>query len=260
MKIKAVTFNLRMHTLRDGVNYFFNRSPYILAKIKEEKPDIIGFQEATREIHEWLSANLVEYTLVGIGREKDFGGEANPIAFRKDRFDLFGMTQYWLSETPEIPGSRYEHQSPCPRVLVSVKLKEKKSGEVLRFYNTHLDHVDAEARLLGIRQILMQIKEDYEKSPHPLILTGDMNASPEEISMLEVTALANPKLVDAAGRVVRSFHGYHGGAPYEGSIDCKIDYIFTNVLEDAIECDVWDGVYNGMYLSDHYPIMAELHL
>ena len=79
MKVKAVTFNLRMHTLRDGVNYFFNRSPYILAKIKEEKPDIIGFQEATREIHEWLSANLVEYTLVGIGREKDFGGDFSVI-------------------------------------------------------------------------------------------------------------------------------------------------------------------------------------
>ena len=260
MKIKVVTFNLRMNTHRDGINYFFNRAPLILKRIREEKPDIIGFQEATQPILEWLKATLTEYTLVGIVRSKDFKSEANPIAFRKDRFDLFSFQQFWLSPTPEVPGTRYEEQSDCPRVCCAVKLREIGTTEVVRFYNTHLDNVDAEARLLGIRQIRVQIKEDYEKSPHPLILTGDMNASPEEISMLEVTAFANPKLVDAAGRVVRSFHGYHGGSPYEGSIDRKIDYIFTNVLEDAIECDVWDGVYNGMYLSDHYPIMAELHL
>ena len=36
MKIKVVTFNLRMNTHRDGINYFFNRAPLILAKIREE--------------------------------------------------------------------------------------------------------------------------------------------------------------------------------------------------------------------------------
>ena len=44
MTFKAVTFNLRMNTMKDGINYFFNRSPFILKKINEEKPDIIGFQ------------------------------------------------------------------------------------------------------------------------------------------------------------------------------------------------------------------------
>lgn len=258
MTIKALTFNLRMNTLHDGVNYFFNRSPYILAKIKKEYPDIIGFQEATRDIHAWLTANLTEYTIVGIGREKDFGGEANPIAFRKDRFELFGMTQYWLSETPEIPGSRYEHQSICPRVLVAVKLKETKSGKVLRFYNTHLDHVDAEARLLGITQILNQIREDFKKSEHPVILTGDMNASPDEVSMLAISDFTTPKLTDAAGKVKVSFHGYHRLSPYEGDGERKIDYIFTNLVNNPIDCSVWDDVSGDIYLSDHYPIMAEL--
>ena len=116
MKIKVVTFNLRMNTTRDGINYFFNRAPLILERINEEKPDIIGFQEATQPILEWLKATLTEYTLVGIGRSETFKSEANPIAFRKDRFDLFSFQQFWLSPTPEVPGTRYEEQSTCPRV------------------------------------------------------------------------------------------------------------------------------------------------
>lgn len=260
VKIKVVTFNLRMNTMNDGINYFFSRSPYILKRIKKEDPDIIGFQEATREIHEWLLANLSEYTIVGIGRESDFGGEANPIAFKKDKFDLFDFTQYWLSPTPEVPGSRYEHQSRCPRVSVSVKLIDRETKKIVRFYNTHLDHVDSEARLLGIRQILDQIDHDYQKSPHPVILTGDMNASPEEISMLAVTEFETTRLVDAAGDVKRSFHAYHGGSPYEGNGGAKIDYIFTDLVDSPIHCSVWDEVNQGIFLSDHYPIMAELDL
>ena len=256
MKLKVVTFNLRMNTLYDGSHYFFNRSPFILKMLKEEKPDIIGFQEATREIHAWLLANFSEYTFVGVGRDADFSGEANPIAFLTNRFDLFCMHQFWLSPTPDIPGSRYEHQSICPRVCVSARLIEKKSGEVIRFYNTHLDHIDAEARRLGISQILSTIESDYQNAPCPVILTGDMNAEPDEISMQAVRDATCPVLVDASGDLKHTFHGYHGGSPYEG--DGKIDYIYTNLVSSPILCDVWDGNENGLYLSDHYPIMAEL--
>ncbi len=257
MELKVVTFNLRMNTMRDGEQYFFYRAPYILEKIQNERPDVIGFQEATREIHAWLSEHLSDYTVVGVGRGSDFSDEANPIAFLTSRFELFGMTQYWLSPTPEIPGSRYAHQSACPRVAVSVKLLDKKSKEVFRFYNTHLDHIDAKARLLGINQILAQIKEEYCRSPHPVILTGDMNATPDEVSMTAVSALDSPHLVDAAGNVKTTFHGYCGGDPYEGSV--KIDYIFTNLVEEAIACDVWCDCNNGLWLSDHYPIAAVLN-
>ena len=183
MKIKVVTFNLRMNTHRDGINYFFNRAPLILARIREEKPDVIGFQEATQPILEWLKATLTEYTLVGIGRSKDFKSEANPIAFRKDRFELFSFNQFWLSPTPEVPGTRYEEQSDCPRVCCAAKLREIGTTEVIRFYNTHLDHIGEKARLYGMNQIVAYMEEEKAKSAHPVILTGDMNAEPYELSI-----------------------------------------------------------------------------
>ena len=256
MRFKAVTFNLRMNTLYDGKRYFFNRSPYILEMIKREKPDIIGFQEATTDIMRWLLANLDAYTIVGIGRNADFSGEANPVAFLKERFVLFGMNQFWLSPTPEIPGSRYKHQSKCPRVLVSVKLMEKNTKEVLRVYNTHLDHIDAQARLFGMQQILEQIASDHNCSSHPLILCGDMNASPEEESIRKVLSHKTPELIDVTAQVKHSFHGYHGGSPYEDGD--KIDYIFINNLLTCRAITVWDDPCDDYYLSDHYPILADL--
>ena len=257
MKIKVATFNLRMNTLRDGINYFFNRAPLILERINKEKPDIIGFQEATQPILEWLRATLTEYTLVGIGRSAEFKSEANPIAFRKDRFDLFSFQQFWLSPTPEVPGTRYEEQSTCPRVCCVAKLREIGSTEVIRFYNTHLDHIGESARLFGMNQVIACMEEDKQKSAHPIILTGDMNATPEEAAIKAVYASSALGLKDASENVIHTFHGFNGGSPYE--IDKgKIDYIFTDLKVVGEGATAWEDFVEGRYLSDHYPVCVTL--
>ena len=257
MKIKVVTFNLRMNTPRDGINYFFNRAPLILERIREEKPDIIGFQEATQPILEWLKATLTEYTLVGIGRSETFKSEANPIAFRKDRFDLFSFQQFWLSPTPEVPGTRYEEQSTCPRVCCAAKLREIGTTEVIRFYNTHLDHIGEKARLFGMNQIIEYMEEEKVKSAHPIVLTGDMNAEPYEPSIKAVLASDALGLKDASETVTRTFHGFRGGSPYE-TTGGKIDYIFTDMIPVEGTATAWEDCVEGRYLSDHFPVCVTL--
>ena len=125
MKFSVVTFNLRCEAVVDGPNYFFNRAPYIAAKIRKENPDIICFQECTPRMQEWLRNTLFDYEVVGMGRNLKLDGESNPVAFRKDKFDLFGFDQFWLSPTPFVPGTRYEHQSRCPRICMTVCLSPK---------------------------------------------------------------------------------------------------------------------------------------
>ena len=49
--------------------------PLILEKIRQEKPDIIGFQEVLPHVAAWLKENLTEYYIAGCGREKDLTGE-----------------------------------------------------------------------------------------------------------------------------------------------------------------------------------------
>lgn len=260
MKIKVVTFNLRMESESDGKNYFFNRAPLILEKIRAEKPDIIGFQEATERIYEWLKANLYEYSLFGTGRNSDFTGEACPVAFRKERFELYSLDQFWLSPTPRTPGSRYQQQSKCPRVCTVCRIREKSSAEIVSFYNTHLDHIGEQARLLGMNQILSRIASDSGEFPCPVVLTGDMNADPDEISMRKAADTAcgrnGATLTDTTAAVPLSFHGYteDGITPYSQ----KIDYIFTDVKNGDSELKIWDDCRDGVFLSDHFPISVTI--
>lgn len=256
MKIKAVTFNLRVATRYDLQNYFFNRTPLILKTIRKENPDILCFQEANDEMLGWLRVNLTDYTVVGTGREKNLNGEANPIAFRKELFTLFSLDQFWLSPTPTVPGSRYEEQSDCPRICMVATLKYQEGSEnrLMRVYNTHLDHVSQKARLLGIESILERIGNDNDRVRLPMILTGDFNATPDEECIQRVGAFTKVMLTDVTKDIPTSFHEY--GRLRENN---KIDYIFT----DAQKCDetlAWTATENEIWLSDHYPIHAVLEI
>jgi len=108
--IKLVTFNIRCDYGQDGINNFNFRAPLITDKINTEKPDIICFQEVLPHIASWLKTAFADYYIIGCGRSADFADEQEAIAFKKDRFNLVNMSTFWMSETPNIPGSRYEKQ------------------------------------------------------------------------------------------------------------------------------------------------------
>lgn len=250
--LTIVTFNLRMDNRSDGENFFFNRSPFILSTIIEQKPDLICFQEATPRILEWLRANLYEYTVVGTGRDRDLSDEANPIAFRKDKFELFTLDQFWLSPTPHTPGSRYEEQSICPRICMSALLRFKSDSSLVRVYNTHLDHVSEKARALGMKSVLEKISADSAAYDAPVLLCGDMNATPNEQCMVDARVFG---LNDLTAGVTHTFHGF-------GKLDRdhKIDYIYSNSRCLGRYTRVWDMTKGKLFLSDHYPILCEIEL
>ena len=70
------------------------------------------------------------------------------------------MQSYWLSETPYVPASRYAEQSICPRICNEALFEDLETGKVFRIVNTHLDHIGAQARILGLRQILEKLKTE----------------------------------------------------------------------------------------------------
>ncbi len=250
-KLTIVTFNLRMDTRSDGENYFFNRAPFILDTLNQEKPDVICFQEATPRILAWLKANLYSYTVVGCGRGRDLSDEANPIAFRKDKFELFSLDQFWLSPTPYTPGSRYKEQSACPRICMTALLHLKGSSRLVRIYNTHLDHISEKARTLGMNSVLKKIAADDRAYDAPAILCGDMNAYPSEDC---ISAAKASGLIDFTETVAHSFHDFG-----RQKSDKKIDYVFGRGCK-CRSVKVWDGQKDGRYLSDHFPIGCEVEI
>ena len=252
--IAVVTYNLRVNTPYDGENSFENRKDLVRRKLLASMPDILCFQEALPDMFAWLRNILGNsYDFVGFGRMADFGDEANPIFFRRDRFRLHGFEQIWLSDAPYKPGSRFPGQSPCPRICVCAELKPF-DGEPFRVFNTHLDHpFEAEnIRLAEIEAVFRFISEQNQKCSKPFILTGDFNAKPDSKTLCRVRENCSPTVVDITGEIPVTYHAY-GKEPPE-----KIDYIIVPKGTSCGDVSAWtdfDGVH---YLSDHYPVEAEI--
>ncbi len=255
---RVCTFNLRLDTPWDGKNRFRYRRPLIRRTLKKEGFDVIGFQEVLPSMRRWLDKTLKRYTLVGVGRGGALDDEQNPVAFRTDIFDLIGHDTFWLSPTPCVPGSRFaEDQSPCPRICTAVLLRDKTSDNLLRVYNTHLDHVGERAREQGLRVLLARIAWDETRYPGvPILLMGDFNATPDTPLLSMVTSLTvTPPLRDVSGRVEATFHGYN---PLAGG--SKIDYLFTNALCDESQTHIVQMSHFSRCLSDHHPLTAAIRV
>ena len=160
---------------------------------------------------------------------------------------------FWLSPTPFIPGSRYENQSMNPRTCVCATLKEKNFSQPFRVYVTHLDDQGVTARCQGISQVLHRMEEDRTHLPMPAILMGDFNAHPEDEELFRVKSL--PYLRDITTGFSHTFHGFGDSSAFE-----KIDYIFVSEEWTAESVSLWEDCWDGVYLSDHYPICAQLTL
>ena len=246
--LKIFSFNIRI-CVDKGANDFELRKHRIAELINTEKPDIVGFQEATDTMRAELSKMLDGYYVLGCGRNSDYRGESAAVAYRIDKFELIRLENFWLSATPSIPASRYgEDQSKCPRITTALLLVARDGGKPFWFINTHLDHVGSTARLLGVTQLMQYVSEKRE----PCILTGDFNAEPTSKEIRALSANEHLGLIDCTEGIVGTFHDY--GKMKKPS---KIDYIFTNMSCDVSRSFAFsDKAPNGTYYSDHLPVCA----
>ena len=253
-QIKVMSFNLRMDTEHDGINRFRNRIGRVMEVINTENPDVIGFQEVTPTMREWLVETLADYYTVGAGRNADYSGESALIAYKKSAFDLISCESIMLSSTPHIMGSRYEgvDQSRCPRVYTRLLLKHKDIREPIYFYNVHTDHEGQLARTLATVQLLQDICSHNRN----FVMTGDFNAQPDDREIKMLTAATARRVLDVSETVGGTFHNY-------GRLEMpvKIDYIFTDARNKVIDCSlIEDKPVNEVYLSDHNPLFAVLEI
>lgn len=249
--MKIVTFNIRCDYGQDGDNNFCFRKPLILEKLRQERPDIICFQEVLPHVAVWLKEALPEYYVIGCGRSEVLEDEQAAIAYRRDSMNLIQMETYWLSERPYEPASRYPDQSICPRVTTEAVFQELATKQVFRVANTHLDHEGPLARQQGLRQIMTKLGEAALFSQAPAIVTGDMNAEPDSREMAVMKEY--PGYVDVTAGIGITYHGY-----MRTEQPCCIDYIFAKgfVCDSVVK---WTDQRDGVFLSDHYPVCAVLH-
>ena len=259
MKLNICTFNIRTDAACDGINCFDGRKPLIRREFPKYNADIIGFQEVQMRMRDWLTENLAGYTVLGTGRDADLGGEHVCIAYKTEKFRPVSLDTFWLSDTPRVPGSRFgTDQSKCPRICTAAVLLCLETKTCIRVYNTHLDHVGAMAQAQGITLVLSRIAQDDALYPDtPVVLTGDFNIRPDNPIVAGIGAFRScgKPLTDVTPDVGCTFHAYKTPDP-----SYKIDYIFTNALCDASASYTLKDEENGVFFSDHYPVMAEIEI
>lgn len=255
LPMRVLSFNVRYQNSSDkGDNAWTARKVEAARVITDDKPDLIGFQEALRSMLDDLAASVSGYQEIGVGREDGkTKGEYSAIWVKKDRFDVQESGTFWLSETPEIPNSK-SWGNRVTRVCTWAKLLDKLSGRTLHFYNLHLDHESQEARDKGTAQVLKHMEG---RSPAgPFVLTGDFNSG-ENSSVVKSILESNLKPVDSwrAAHPENPASGSGTFHTFTGATDKgRIDYIFVPPGSKIPDSEIIHHHNGNVYPSDHFPI------
>ncbi|MFT3897171.1 MAG: endonuclease/exonuclease/phosphatase family protein [Thermomonas sp.] len=250
--LRVMTFNVRVPVASDGANDWTHRRALAAEVIRAEAPDVIGTQELVKQQGDDLVAALPGYRWFGRGRRGGDGDEHMGVLYRGDRLRVLASGDFWLSDTPDVPGSiSWGH--PYPRMVTWARFERIADGLRFTLFDTHLPYRDEDdtARLKCAQLIVRRIRA--LPPDEPVVLTGDFNTTPDSGTHAALTALlADAWLAtDAHDGPDATFHGF------SGTPDHRIDWILVRgfTVRRIATVTTHDGV---VYPSDHFPLVAEL--
>ena len=286
--LRILQFNIQ--TENGNKTPFSVRSEMYRKLLEELEPDVVGMQEVTVAWRKWLDESVFGDAYAGVGEHRTARGEANPIYYRRDKFELLDSGTIWLSDTPDVPGSVYEG-SNCPRICTWVRLRNRTTGREFAHINTHLDNKgknDAEtANGIRLAQMAVIVRLAQKFAGMPLFLTGDFNSArtaedggtcelirmvtgevpvPGEDGSECTLALADSRL-DAPVTADRyhtatmtKFYDENTGKMLKPGRE-PIDYIFYDPQAfEALTYEAFLITQDGAWISDHLPVFATFQI
>ncbi len=252
---RVMSFNLRCADDPEGS--IDNRSQISVEIINQYAPDSFGIQEATPK---WLRIldKEVGDRYARVGQSRDFFGpfsEYNCVYYLKDKYNLLDSGTFWLSETPYKKYS-VSYDSACRRIASWAVLEDKETGKVYTHINTHLDHVLESTRDAQCKVLLAEMGKLQTQGT--VVITGDFNTYSDGDVYASMTAGAD----DAAFTAENTDSGitYHNYGKKADEGQGAIDFIFLTKDTPVDTYKVIRDTVQGMYPSDHYPIVADIHI
>ncbi len=253
--LRVMTFNVRYPAPDGGVTAWPERRDLVVRVIREQHPDIVGTQELYTRQGDYLASRLPHYEWFGLGRNgnnKDVdANEHMGVFYNTERLRVINRGNFWLSDTPGVPGSNTWGQ-PFPRMVTWAEFQDKASGRRFCYFDTHLPYRagDEALRERGARLILKRIAR--VPASLPVILSGDFNSTPDKPTHAIVTGVLKDARATAPLRdgPAGTFHNFTGRPA------ARIDYIFYRGLkvQDVRTVTTHRG---KVYPSDHFPVVAD---
>jgi endonuclease/exonuclease/phosphatase family metal-dependent hydrolase len=265
--IKLMTYNLKFASPGFKPSWEVRREMQI-ELIRKYAPDIIGTQEGLKEQIDYLADHLPEYVVIGEGRKGGDDDEHMAIFFKRDKFRLREMHSFQLSETPEIIGSGPEVN---PRMVTWARLafvNRPDEGEKSAYpqdyrghwennrefyiFNTHFfNGPDAALAKLNASKLILKRINALNRfgewtAERPVFLMGDFNCRP---GTAPYNVLVGDKNSNDPDLLKNSFEDLS-----------KIDWILYKGAVKILNYEVVEFNVNGVYPSDHKPILVELEI
>jgi endonuclease/exonuclease/phosphatase family metal-dependent hydrolase len=260
--LNVMTFNIRLNTSSDGENAWPFRKNKAASQILFHDVHILGVQEALHDQMMDLKEWLTDFSYVGVGRDDGkTAGEYSAIFYDSTRLKLLKTQTFWLSEQPNVPGSK-SWDAAITRIVTWAEFKDRKTKKKFFVFNTHFDHIGKTARAESAKIILQKVKEIAGK--HPVIVTGDFNSTPSDDPYKIITDSNNPdRLTDSKTICLTPHYGPTGtfNAFKDKEIsDEPIDYIFVKSKIRVLRHGTISESWQGRFSSDHFPVFATLSL
>lgn len=261
-QIKVMSWNIRLDTPADGQNQWKYRKSGVCDLIMNESPDLLGVQEALHNQMKDMRNGLKGYKSIGVARDDGKkAGEYSAVFYKKSRLRSLRSGTFWLSETPDQPGSR-GWDAACNRVVTWSVFRDKETGREFLMMNTHFDHVGDTARIESAALIIR--KSASLSGKLPVILTGDFNVT-DRHRAYRILTWADNEIVftdtrKSAGAEISGPEYTFVGFSYQFEASDQIDFIFATYQFMVLSHKIPDFRKGMRYLSDHLPVAVILEL
>ncbi|MCP3736584.1 endonuclease/exonuclease/phosphatase family protein [Sphingomonas sp. RP10(2022)] len=249
--LMVMTFNVRLPLASDGANDWPHRRALFVATVAAADPDLFGTQELFQRQGDDIVRALPRYRWFGRDRRGGHGDEHMGLFYRPDRLTLLAQGDFWLSDTPEVPGSiSWGH--PYPRMVTWGRFRTR-DGRRFVALDTHFPYRAEDDAAREKAATLIAARLPAIAGDDPVVLTGDFNTIPETRTHAILTATLSDAWQSTAAREgpAMTFHNF------TGTPDRRIDWILTRGFRVSHVETVTrhDG---ALYPSDHFPVVARL--
>lgn len=254
----VVSFNIRHGRGDDGAHVWPNRRAIVTELLREFNAPIVGLQEVLDFQRREIAESLPSHVVLGVGRDDGVAaGEFSPLLIDTTRFRVVASGTFWLSDTPEVPGSIH-WGNRITRITTWARLVDRTTRDTLRVYNLHWDHESQPSRERSAALLLARIVSDAAQGDG-IVVTGDFNAEETNAAFQSLLRDSRVQLRDSYrerfpdARTVGTFNGFRGD-----STAGKIDAVLVGPGWTVTDAGIDRRIVNGLWPSDHFPVWARV--
>ena len=276
-KINIASFNVGFCRSAKDIPNWEGRRDFIMPLVSYHNFDIVGMQEPFSFQVDYLLKANPEYALAGeLVRDltysdiPNFSAKGtdnvnrmclnmnNPIFYKRKKFDLVDSGKFYFASDQSKIELGFGKFFDTIRSCVWAKFRNKQTQKEFYVFNLHLCVGKfIQYHMPSIELLLKKINEIAKDQT--FFITGDFN---EIYTDKASTFLRNSALVQDAREVAKVRYGTRRGTfnnyTLSSTTDNPIDFIYASKNVSVNKFATITDHYDGIAISDHYPIVAEV--